>query len=273
MSLDINSNVASLIAQLNLSRNTQALSQSVQRLSSGLRVNSAADDPAALAISINLRAQISSLNQAIANANNGVSLLQVADSSAGTMSNLLSQMRALAVQASSGTLDSQSQSYLDNEFVALRSEIDRIAETTEFNGVKLLSGSQTVTLQIGFRSSANDQLSLSLTDLHTASLGISAVNISTAANAQSAIAALDTALNNVASAQATYGVYQNRLQATVSNLQVSTTNFQSADSVLRDADIAAETAKFTRNQVLVQAGTAVLAQANTLPQIALTLLR
>jgi len=274
MALNVNTNLFSLTAQTNLSRSTLNLAKSVEHLSSGLRITRASDDAAGLGISETLRAHIRSINQAVRNANDGISLTQIADGAASTVGSLLQRMRELAEQAASGTVGSTERSYLDQEFVALRSEIDRIAVVTEFNGTALLSGSgNTFTIQIGFRSSANDTLSLALNDLDINSIGLSSVNISTAANAQSALANIDSAISSVATARATFGSYQNRLQATIDALQVASENLTAADSRIRDADFAYETAQFTKNQILVQSGVAVLAQANALPQQALALLR
>lgn len=274
MALTINNNIASISAQRNLSVSSEALQRSVERLSSGLRITRASDDAAGLGVSETLRAQIRSINQVIRNANDGISLTQIADGAASTIGNLLTRMRELASQASTGTLGSTERSYLDQEFVALRSEIDRIASVTEFNGNFLLSGaSNSFTLQVGFKSGSGNTLSIALRDLDLASLNLSSVNISTAANAQSALSNIDSAISAVATARADYGSYQNRFEATIASLQVASENFTAAESRIRDADIAYETAVFTRNQILVQSGIAVLAQANTLPQQALALLR
>lgn len=274
MALIVNNNQASLAAQLNLSRNTEMLTRSVEHLSSGLRITRAADDAAGLGISSKLNAQIVSINQATRNANDGISLTQIADGVAGTINNLLTRMRELASQSSSGVLGNTERSFVDQEFTALRSEIDRIASVTQFNGQALLSGSSlTFSVQIGYQSSSNDTLSLSLASLTTSSLGISSVNVSTAANAQSALGNVDSAISAVASARATYGATQNRFNATIDSLQVTSQNFTAAVSRIQDADIAYETSQFTKNQVLVQSGIAVLAQANALPQQALALLR
>ncbi|HXF92896.1 MAG TPA: flagellin [Nitrospiraceae bacterium] len=274
MALTINNNIASISAQRNLSVSSEALQRSVERLSSGLRITRAADDAAGLAVSETLRAHIRSINQVIRNANDGISLTQIADGAASTIGNLLTRMRELASQASNGTLGSTERSYLDQEFLALRSEIDRIASVTEFNGNFLLSGtSNSFTLQVGFKSGAGNTLSIALRDLDLQSLSLSSVNISTADNAQSALSNIDSAISAVATARADYGSYQNRLEATIASLQVASENLSAAESRIRDADIAYETAQFTRNQILVQSGIAVLAQANTLPQQALALLR
>jgi flagellin len=274
MSLVVNTNVASLAAQNNLTNSTNQLERSVERLSSGLRITRAADDAAGLGISETLRAQIRSINQASRNSNDGISLTQIADGAAQTIGNLLARLRELASQSSNGTVGTTSRSYLDQEFTQLRSEIDRIASVTEFNGTALLSGSAlSFSLQVGFRSSTNDTLSLSLKALDVTSIGLSGVNVSTAANAQSALGNIDSAISSVATARAGYGSYQNRLEATISNLQVTSQNFSAADSRIRDADVAYETSLFTKTQILVQSGIAILAQANALPQQALQLLK
>jgi flagellin len=275
MALIVNNNIASINAQRNLGVSSSQLEGSVARLSSGLRITRAADDAAGLGISETLRAQIRSINQAVRNSNDGISLLQIADGGAEGIGNLLGRLRELAEQSASGILGANERSFLDQEFVALRSEIDRISSVTEFNGVKLLSGTgnDSLSIQIGFRSSVNDTLSLSLKDLDTGALSLSTVNVSTSENALSALSNIDNAISAVASARANVGSLQNRLDAAVQNLQVAGENITAAESRIRDADIAFETAKFVRNQILVQAGTSILAQANTLPQQALALLQ
>jgi flagellin len=271
----VNHNIASITAQRNLGISTSQLQGSVARLSSGLRITKASDDAAGLGVSETLRAQIRSINQAVRNSNDGISLLQIADGGAENIGNLLSRLRELATQSASGILGSNERSFLDQEFVALRSEIDRISAVTEFNGVKLLSGTDndSLSLQIGFRSSANDTLTLSLNDLTTADLSLATVNVSTSANALSALSNIDSAISAVASARANVGSLQNRIDAAVLNLGVAHENITAAESRIRDADIAFETSQFVRNQILVAAGTSILAQANTLPQQALTLLQ
>jgi flagellin len=274
MALTVNTNLFSLNAQVNLSKATGALASSVEHLSSGLRITRAADDAAGLGISETLRAHVRSINQAIRNANDGISLTQIADGAAGTIGSLLQRMRELAEEAASATVGGTERSYLDQEFVALRSEIDRISKVTEYNGVVLLSGSSnSFSIQVGFRSSANDTLTLALNSLDIDSIGLGTVNISTSDNAQSALANIDSAISAVATARAAFGSYQNRLQATIESLQAASVNLSAADSRIRDADFAYETAQFTKNQILVQSGVAVLAQANALPQQALALLR
>jgi flagellin len=274
MSLIVNNNPASIAAQRNLGVSTGSLSRSVERLSSGLRITRAADDAAGLGLSETLRAHIRSINQAVRNSSDGISLTQIADGAAATIGSLLARLRELASQSSSGTVGATERSYIDQEFLALRSEIDRIAQVTEFNGQALTSGSSiSFTVQVGFKSGTGNTLSLNLNDLTISSLGISSVNVSTSTNAQSALSNIDSAISAVATARAEYGSLQNRFEATIANLEISSENLTAAESRIRDADIAYETSQFTKNQVLVQTGIAVLAQANTLPQQALALLR
>jgi len=274
MALIINNNPASISAQRNLSVSTSSLQRSVERLSSGLRITRAADDAAGLGLSESLRAQIRSINQSVRNSSDGISLTQIADGAASTIGNLLSRLRELSSQSASGTVGNTERSYIDQEFVALRSEIDRIAQVTEFNGQALTSGSTiSFSIAIGFRSGSGNSLSLDLNDITTTSLGIGTVNVSTSANASSALANIDSAISAVATARAEYGSIQNRFEATIANLQVTSENLTAAESRIRDADIAHETSVFTKNQILVQTGISVLAQANNLPQQALALLQ
>jgi len=275
MALIINTNIASITAQRNLGISTSALQGSIARLSSGLRITKASDDAAGLGISETLRAQIRSINQAVRNGNDGISLLQIADGGAANIGGLLARLRELAEQSASGVLGSNERSFLDTEFLALRSEIDRIAAVTEFNGVKLLSGTvnDSLSIQIGFRSSVNDTLALKIKDLTVTDLTLNTASVSTSAAALNALSNIDSAISAVASARANIGSLQNRIDAAVQNLEVANENISAAESRIRDADIAFETALFTRNQILVAAGVSVLAQANTLPQQALQLLQ
>jgi flagellin len=274
MAIIVNNNPASISAQRNLGVSTASLGRSVERLSSGLRITRAADDAAGLGLSETLRAHIRSINQAVRNSSDGISLTQIADGAAATIGNLLGRLRELASQSSSGTVGATERSYIDQEFLALRSEIDRIAQVTEFNGQALTSGSSiSFTMQVGFKSGSGNTLTMDLNQLTISALGISSVNVSTSANAQSALSNIDSAISAVATARAEYGSLQNRFEATIANLEISSENLTAAESRIRDADIAYETSQFTKNQVLVQTGIAVLAQANTLPQQALALLQ
>ncbi len=275
MALSVNTNVTSMFAQQSLGKATMALSKSMSRLSSGLRVQSAADDAAGLAISESFKAKIRSLNQARRNANDGVSLIQVADGALKEIGNMLGRMRELAVQAANGTLNTDQRSYLNQEFSDLKSEIDRIAATTEFNGVQLIDGSQVagISFQVGAGNTGNDQISVSILTTGTTALGINTETVSTGTKASAAISALDDAIDSLASRRATLGAAQNRLQVTMSNLETYATNLAAANSRIVDVDVASETANLTKQQILVQAGTAMLAQANQGPQVALNLLR
>jgi len=275
MALIVNTNIASITAQRNLGISTSALQGSIARLSSGLRITKASDDAAGLGISETLRAQIRSINQAVRNGNDGISLLQIADGGAANIGGLLARLRELAEQSASGVLGSNERSFLETELLALRSEIDRIAAVTEFNGVKLLSGTvnDSLSIQIGFRSSVNDTLALKIKDLTVTDLTLNTASVSTSAAALNALSNIDSAISAVASARANIGSLQNRIDAAVQNLEVANENISAAESRIRDADIAFETALFTRNQILVAAGVSVLAQANTLPQQALQLLQ
>jgi flagellin len=278
MALSINTNVGSLNAQRNLSVSQGQLNKSMQRLSSGLRINNAADDTAGLAISENLRGQIRSQNQASRNANDGVSLIQTAEGALNETSAILVRMRELAQQASTGTVGTTEKGYVQAEFAKLSSEIDRIASTTEFNGTKLLDGSISTNatkmdFQIGTRNTGNDRIGITVGNMNSSSMGLSSVTVDTAANAQSALTSIDTAIASVSSTRGDLGATQNRLQSTINNLQVAIENTSAAESRIRDVDVAAETATMTRNNILTQAGTAILAQANQAPQAALSLLR
>jgi len=280
MALVINTNISSLNAQRNLTVNNNQLSLSVQRLSSGLRVNSAKDDAAGLSISSKLKAQVISISVAVRNSQDGISLSQTAEGGLTEIGNILSRLRELAEESANGTLGATERSALDNEYAQLLSEIDRIGNVTEFNGTKLLDGSQSatgITLQVGFMNTTNDRINFfsGVSATSTSILGLTGAfgTISSAGNAQSAITQIDSAINTVALRRGTLGALQNRLSMTISNLSVASENLSAANSRVVDTDFAYETAVFTKNQILVQAATAVLAQANVLPQNALTLLK
>jgi flagellin len=279
MALTVNTNIASLIAQKNLNNTNNLLTKSVERLSTGLRINRAADDAAGLALSTTLKAQIRSINQASRNANDAVSLLQTAESGLGEMSNITLRMRELAEQAANEVLGDTERGYLNDEYLALKSEINRISDVTEFAGKKLLDGTISgtgVNFQVGFQNTANDRMSVTMADTDAEALGLNtagAADISTADSAQSALSIIDaSAIAVLSDRRGDIGAVQNRLEYTISNLASAAENFSAANSRIEDADFAAETAIYVKNQILVQAGTAVLAQANILPQAALTLL-
>lgn len=282
MGLRINTNLASINAQRNLGKTQLQLERSLDRLSSGLRITRAGDDAAGLAISESLRAQIRGLAQAQRNANDGISVIQTAEGALNEISNILIRLRELAVQsASEGSVSNTERSFLQNEFSSLQSEITRIASSTKFGGRTLLDGTlsgtaNALTFQVGiFNNSAVDRISLSVGDATASGLSISTSSaaVSTVGSAQSALATIDSALSSVSTLRGNLGAAQNRLQSTINNLAVSLENLSSANSRIRDVDVASETAALTRAQVLQQAGIAVLAQANVTSQVALTLLQ
>jgi flagellin len=246
------------------------------RLSSGLRITSAKDDAAGLAISEKMKAQIRGLSQAERNANDGISLVQTAEGAMDEMSGMLIRMRELAVQAANGTTDSTQKGFLNNEYGQLAEEITRIADSTEFNGTKLLNADSTVTLHIGAgTSTTTDQLSVELKNVtaDTSYMGnVSSADISSASGATSAITNIDSAIQNLSEQRGKLGAYQNRLESTVRNLATTRENLSASNSRIRDVDVASESVNLTKSQILMQAGTSVLAQANQLPQIALGLI-
>jgi flagellin len=278
--ISVLTNVASLNAQRNLSETQKALSASIGRLSSGMRINSASDDAAGLGISENLKANIRSLAQAQRNSNDGISMGQVAEGGMNQMQGIVSRMRELSVQSANQTLGSTERGYIQTEFTQLGQEIDRISNVTDFAGQKLLDGSASagLSLQVGINNTANDRLTFKVTKLATTTLGstslhVGSASLSTATNAQKAIAVFDKAITQLSTARASIGASQNRLQVTVSNLAVAQENLSAAQSRISDVDVANETASLSKAQILSQAGLAVLAQANQMPQSALSLLR
>jgi flagellin len=280
MTISVLTNVASLNAQRNLNSTQSALATSIGRLSSGMRINNASDDAAGLGISENLSANIRSMAQAQRNANDGISMSQVAEGSMNDMQGIVSRMRELAVQSANSTLGNTERGYIQTEFSQLSSEINRISAVTDFNGQKLLDGSASagLTFQIGIQNTTNDRISMSITKLTTSTLGSSSLHIasaslSTATNAQAAIGTFDKAIQQLSQSRAKVGATQNRMTVTVSNLSVTQENLNAANSRIRDVDVAAESSSLTKAQILSQAGLAVLAQANSLPQSALKLLQ
>ena len=273
MSISINSNVSSLNAQRNLNKTQQSLQGNLSRLSTGLRINSAADDAAGLAISERFKAQISSLNQASRNANDGISLLQTAEGALNEISGVLTRMRELATQSANGTLTTSDRGFSDDEAQSLSSEIDRISSVTNFNGTKLLDGTFNQDLQVGVHNTANDSINVTIGATDFATIAGAAIDLTTAGGAQSALDTLDTAIDAVSTVRASLGTTQNRLQVSISNLGSAAENMSAANSRIRDVDVAQETAEMTRNNILMQAGVSVLAQANQSPQVALKLLQ
>lgn len=261
-------------AQRNLFNSTSRLGGNFARLSSGLRIASAADDAAGLGISERMRADIRSFSVASRNAQDGVSLVQTAEGALSEVSDILGRMRELSMQSANGTLNNGDRATLDAEFQQLVSEIDRIANGTEFNGVSLLDGSSTsLAIQVGIDSGANNVINVSGADATATTLGLSSASINTAAAASTMLGTLDTAINSVNSARGTLGAQQNRLESTLRSLANVRENTSAAESRIRDVDVAAETADLTRNSIMQQAATTILTQANVQPQIALTLLQ
>jgi flagellin len=281
MALSVNNNLASLAAVINLDKNEAALTKSLVKLSSGLRIVSAGDDAAGLALSERFRAQIRGFSAAARSAQDGISMTQVAEGSLGSMGDILSRLRELAVAAGNGVLGSIERGFLNTEYRDLRSELNRIVTTTEFAGLKLITGAQSsgITFQVGIGGTANDRFVVSIVNAHACFLGSTAAaggtgtsSILTVTNAQSALTILDEAISDVAARRAELGAKQSRLNIVISNLNVTRENVQAAESRIRDLDVADETTKLARNQILVQAATAMLAQANAVPGIALALL-
>ena len=273
MPLYIQTNTASMVAQNSLSKTQGMLGNSFQRLSSGYRINSAADDAAGLGISKSMEAQVRSFAVAERNANDGISMAQTADGAAEQVHGILTRLRELAVQGSNGTLSVNDSQNLNTEFQALTSEVDRIANVITFNGQNLLDAVATVTYQVGINNSADNVISVTFGGANVSALGLSLVSVSTVADAQGALNTLDTAIQTLAQVRTRFGTAMNRLQGAVANLQSLQTNLSASLSRIRDADIAQETSALARNQVLSQAGASILSQANQAPQLALSLLR
>ncbi|MEC8512294.1 MAG: flagellin [Planctomycetota bacterium] len=276
MGLRVNTNIASLTAQRNLSVATGRLQGNYARLASGLRIAVAADDAAGLAISERMRSQIRSYGVASRNAMDGVSLAQTAEGALNEVSGILNRLRELSMQAANGTLSTSDRTTLDTEFTQLKTEIDRISSTTVFNGINLLdgSGSTGIPIQIGIENSiTNDVINVTLGSTSQADLGITATDVLTISNAQSSLAAIDSAIESVNSARGTLGAQQNRMESALRSIQVQRENLSASESRIRDVDVAAETADLTRNSIMQQAATTILTQANVQPQIALTLLQ
>lgn len=280
MTIDINTNIASIGAQRNLSLVQQRLQQSMEQLSSGNRINRASDDSGGLAISEGMRSLISSMGQSLRNANDGISMVQTADGALSTTGDTLSRMRELAVQSANGALNPSDRSAIATEFNSLRSEIDRVAGSTEFNGKKLLDGSMgapanAASIQVGTgNNAAQDRISVQVDSATSSALGVdsASASVDTQAGAQNAIASIDTAIQNLSSMRSDLGATQNRLQSSISSIQTSFENTSAAESRIRSTDVAAETANMVNAQILSSAGIAILAQANIAPKMALSLM-
>ena len=285
MAVRIFNNIASLNAQRILGANHDRLNSSVERISSGIRINKASDDAAGLAISEGLRSDIRALRQAGRNANDGVSLINITEGALNEQSSMLIRLRELASQAATGTTGSTERATIQLEFNSLRNEIDRITNTTEFNGQKLIDGSlassiastSQVFIQIGIDSNANSRINLNeqinLKAVTSSELSIDTLSVKTATESLAALETINTAIGDVTATRGQVGAVQNRLMRSISNLSISVENLSAAESQIRDADIAEEVALLTRNQIMVQASTAMVGQANLIPQSVLQLLQ
>jgi flagellin len=285
MAIRIFNNIPSLNAQRILGVNNSRLSQSVERISSGIRINKASDDAAGLAISESLRSDIRSLRQAVRNANDGVSLLNVTEGALNESSSILIRLRELASQAATGTVGSTERQTIQLEFSALRSEVDRIAATTEFNGIKLVDGSLAssvsaatqIMIQVGIDSKSSSRINLNdevdLSAMTSTGLNIHNLSVTGSAEALTALDEVNTAIAKITQGRGKIGAVQNRLIRAISTISIAVENLSAAESSIRDADIAEEVALLTRNQILVQAATAMVGQANLIPQSVLQLLQ
>ncbi len=273
----IQNNIMAMNAHRSLGLNNNATSKSLEKLSSGFKINRAGDDAAGLAISEKMRAQIKGLETAQANANDGISLIQTAEGALTEVHSMLNRMTELATKSANGTMQNAvDRAALQSEFTSLNSEIDRISSATNFNGITLLNGDLTttaLTLQVGDTSATFQQVKVTVGDMSASGLGISAVNLGTQASAAEALVKIKDAINTVSTNRANLGAVQNRLEHTVNNLSVTTENMTAAESRIRDVDMAKEMMSFTKNNILSQAAQAMLAQANQQPQGVLQLLR
>jgi flagellin len=277
MAIRINTNVESVFAQKHLARTQRSLRSTMEHLSSGLRLTRAADDAAGMGVSQKMRAHITSLKMAQRNANDGISLVQTAEGALSETGDILARMRELAVESASEVLQATERAYLQTEFTALQEEIERIADSTEFNGLNLADGSTTtVSVQVGiFNVAAQDRISVTLQDSQTATLGVNttSIDLSSAANSQLSITEIDEAIDSVNNSRSNYGSVQNRLTSALRNLENYTENLVETESRIRDVDFASATADMSRHQIFSQAGISVLSQANSNPQAALSLLQ
>lgn len=278
MGISLRTNVAALEANTALSNTNEKLNANMMRLSSGQRINRAGDDAAGLAISERFKANISSLDQAKRNANDGVSLIQTAEGALQEVSSILIRMRELGMQAATDTVSTGQRLFIQNEFDQLRSEIDRIGGTSEFNDLPLLTGQfagagNALTFQVDMSGDPNQQIQVSLATVSPSALGIEAIAMTATGTAQASLSILDAAIQGVSAQRATLGAAQNRLSTAINNISTQFNNLSAANSRIRDVDVADETAALSRHRILMQSGIAVLAQANQIPQLALQLLQ
>jgi flagellin len=275
MGLRISTNIAAINARRMLTGSTEAQQKSLERLSSGSRINKSGDDAAGLAISENLKAQIRGLRQAKRNASDGISLVQVTEGGLNEISNILVRLRELSVQAASDTIGDAERSFTDREFQSLKSEIQRISKTTNYNGTEVLNGRENpIDIQVGIFNTADDRLSYDtkFADSRLEALGILEESVMTKVGAQNSLSKLDTGLKKVNEVRSSLGALQNRLASTINNLSIYDENLSAANSRIRDVDVAEESSEITKQSILQQAGVSVLAQANTSQQQALKLL-
>jgi flagellin len=274
--LAIMTNMGSIAAQKNLSASSRGMQKSIERLSSGLRLNSASDDAAGMAVATGLRAQLGGYQQASRNANDAVAIMNTAEGGLNTVSDTLIRMRELAVQSASDGVTDTERAYIETEFDDLVTEINRVSAVTEYNGIKLLNGtagaSGAMVFQVGTRNTVNDRVNVTLSKMDSSALGVSGATLSTLGKAQSAIAQIDAGISVLSSHRATIGSTINTLDGAMSNLGNTIQNVSTAVSQIRDADIASESASFASSMVLQQAGVSMLAQANQAPNLALRLL-
>jgi len=273
MGMSIKTNISALDAQKNLMNTELDLNKSLAKLSSGFRITKAQDDAAGLAISVNLGAQIKSYNQAVRNGNDALNVVQTADSSLNETQNILTRLRELASQSASSGVSNTERGYIQNEVGALVSEVDRIANATEYNGTALINSAAALTFQVGIRNVAsNDQIVVTTASATSTALAINSLSLSTLTGAQQALGEIDTALQSVSSTRATLGAQANRFEKVINVATQSSVSLSAAQSRIRDVDVAEETSNLSRTQILMQAGVSVLAQANQQPQVVLKLL-
>jgi flagellin len=275
MALAIQTNTSSMEAQKNLLHNQSNLQKSFNKLSSGYRINTAADDAAGLAISESMRSQVRSYTVAERNASDGISMAQTAEGALGEVHNILGRMREIGVQASNGSLTEDDRSFLQTEFTSLQAEIGRIQDSAKFNGKALVAAATTsITFQVGLANTASDQITVDFGGLSLSTISGSGTTVSgsTASSALASLQTIDDAITSVSTARSNFGSAMNRLEVATSNIQTMRLNISAANSRIRDVDVADETSKMSRNQVLTQAGISVLAQANQLPQLAFGLI-
>jgi len=274
MAMSFRTNISSLDAQRNLMSTVTDLGRSLAKLSSGYRVTRAQDDAAGLAISVNLGAQIRSYGQAIRNASDALNITQTAESSLNETQNILTRLRELASQSASSGISNTERGYVQLEVAALISEIDRVANATEYNGVSLLNGAIALTFQVGIRNVAgNDQIVVQMTSATVSSLALAALSLSTLTGSQGALGTIDAALQSVSSSRATLGAQANRMERVINTATQASVSLSAAQGRIRDVDVAEEISNLSRLQIMLQAGVAVLAQANMMPQLLLRLLR